>query len=195
MKNKIISLTVLIIELSTARFWLGCRDFRSLVYLSSVNTKLQLEEYIHNDTGVSFFLVRLFHNKLIGLCVNILDRYLKFWDIRFTSNTFSFIGVFGFIFFVWYLVTSKLKLIYKIIILVIIFLWPLLLIFFEIHTEFLYKFLLFIFPYYIFSTIGIWQFLERKRGWKRLIIITVLCIVSLWWFIILPKEVAYFCIK
>lgn len=195
MKQKIIVGVVAVIELVTFRFWLGCKDIRDMMNLSSVNIKLQLEDYIHTDTQSSLLSVRFFHNKITGLVVNTLDKYLKYFDIRFVSNSLSIIGVFGLILGVWYLLTRNTKVLYKVFILLLLFLWPLPYVFNLIHLPFLYKFLLLNLPYYAVSLYGVLSFLQRAQSRYRILFVLLLCLISIWWLVILPTEVTYFCVR
>jgi hypothetical protein len=194
MKEKLLIVTVGIIELMTIKSWLVCHNLQSMMDISSVNTKLQLEDYIHSDTNTSFFVIRFFHNKITGLFINTLDKYLKYWDIRFTSNVFSLIGVLGIFLGLWRVGQSKIKRIYKILIFVLVIVWPLPFSLNVLHISFVYKFLLFIMPYYILSLFGVWKFIKTHKKYTFTVVI-LLSLLSIWWFILLPREIAYFCVK
>jgi hypothetical protein len=194
MKEKLLISVVAIIELITIKSWLVCHDLRSMMDISSVNTKLQLEDYIHNDTNTSMFVIRFFHNKISGLVINILDKYLKFWDIRFTSNVFSLVGVFGIVLGLWELGNYRIKILYKIILFLLLVIWPIPFSLNFLHFAFEYKIFIFVFPYYILSLFGIWCFLQRNKKFTFSIVI-LLSLLSIWWLILLPREIEYFCVK
>lgn len=194
MKEKALTLIVGVIEAWTIKSWLVCHDLRSMMDISSVNTKLQMEDYIHNDTNISFFVIRLFHNKLTGLFINMLDKYLKFWDVRFTSNVFSLIGVMGIFLGLWQVGIYKMPRLVKFFIFAALVLWPLPFSLNLLHIEFVYKLLLFITPYYILSLFGIWSFLQTNKKYTFTAVI-ILSLISMWWFLLLPREVEYFCVK
>lgn len=194
MREKIVVLIVATVEIITLKSWMVCHNFRSMMDISSVNTRLQLEDYIHNDTNTSLFVIRLFHNKVVGFAVNILDKYLKFWDIRFTSNVFSLVGVFGIALGFWYLLMAKIKLVYKVPLLCLLVIWPMPDALNLVHLPFLSKLLLFTFPYYLLSCLGIYQFIRRYKLYG-ILVVGVLILLSLWWLVLLPKEVDYFCVK
>lgn len=192
MKAKILTLIVAGIELLTIKLWLICTDFRSMMDMSSVNIKLQLEDYIHNDTGSSMLLIRFFHNKLTGLVVNMLDKYLKYWDIRFISNIFSLVGVFGMVAGIWYLLHANIAKKYKIFFFCILIVWPIPYVLHGISLTFTYKIFIFYFPYFILSLFGIWSYLRSNNRYAYIVVI-LLSFISVWWFLLLPREISYFC--
>jgi hypothetical protein len=190
MFNKVLLIIIIFVELNSLRLWMECQKFADRFEFSSFDVFLKLKEAINNDIGYSTYLVRFFHNK-IALTLNQLTiKYLYFWDINFGVLLFSFIGYFGIICGFWYLVESKLKL--KWIILITLLLLPFIEVL-KIFNPFQLRFILITAPYFIFSLYGLWQFMKFK-GKKGGIFIIVLILMGIWYQLVLQKDIFQNCI-
>src|SRR6185437_2130510 len=119
-KILLISITV-IVESLTLKSWLVCKNFSDIFHFSSTHIALQLEDFVHTEKGTSILLTRLFNNKPIDNILYLFRLYLQFWDVRFGSNWFSFIGYFGIIMGVYYIIANKKRNVIHWLMLVILF--------------------------------------------------------------------------
>ena len=75
--------------------WLICQRFFDQFYYSSLDLQLRMIESIHAESGTPIFLVRFFHNKLVGSLLDGFRSYTLYFDFRFLT---SLIGVTGLLF-------------------------------------------------------------------------------------------------
>src|SRR5947199_669682 len=109
MKNKILTAIVLLIETVTGSFWITCQKLADKFYFSSYDVALKLDELVHNDVGYATYTVRFFHNKPSIFSIEILNRYLQFWDIQFDVLYFSIVGYFGILYGFWHVLLKENK--------------------------------------------------------------------------------------
>jgi hypothetical protein len=196
MFKKILIIAVLIMELLPIKQWLLCKQFKDFIHFPATNVELYTKGLINNDSGIPFFIIRFFHNKVVVSVDILLKNYFNFWDIRFATNMFSVIGYFGIILGVWYTLTRKFKMSkYLKGILVYILLIPFVEIMFEYHIDFVYKLIFIILPIQAFSFFGIWQFLNVNKGIFRTMVIVVLILISMWYGAILQPDIFDYCVK
>lgn len=194
MIKKLSLLLILAVELITLRYWFLCQQFKSFIHLSSQNVGLRVDELIHNDGNTPLLLVRLLHNKIIVFILDIFRIYLQFWDIRFATNLFSIVGYFGIFCGFYYLILSKIKNSYKIILSLFLLLLPFVEIVFEPNLNFILKLFLLVLPYWLFSLFGIYQFCINGNRPQRVLIIGFLISLSLWWTVLLSHEIGNYCV-
>lgn len=183
------------IEYFALQTWFVCKDFTGIFHHSSINLALQLDDYIHAEKGTSLLLTRLFNNKVVIVFLDFFRFYLQFWDVRFGSIWFSLIGYSGILFGFYYLFSAKKKTIYHWIALGLILLLPLIEIYGEPHVSLLIKSSYLWLPFSSFSLYGIYQFLSYGNIKKRLIIVSVIIVISLFWFLFLPYDTPRYCVK
>lgn len=193
MIRKIIFIAVAVIDFITLRFWFACSHLEDRFYFSRFDMQLRLDDVIHNDTGVPYFIIHLFHNKLIQTVIDVVKEYILFWDPVFLIQLLSFVGFFGFIYGLYKLGIKKqrrkLFLIWFISISVIQ-LWILL----PPPNPFLLTTGLIAVLCQAVAFYGLWQFTAQKK-WYVYIVLLILIAVSVLWIFILPQNVYNYCIK
>jgi hypothetical protein len=98
MKKKLplfILLIVMLVQLFALWQWSACRGFADNFYFSSLDLELRLVEGIHTDQNIPLWVVRAFHNKVIGTIFDVFAAYLQFWNISFLAGFVSFAGILG----------------------------------------------------------------------------------------------------
>ena len=193
-KYLIIILTA-IVEYFTLRAWFVCKSFVDYFHLSSINIGLQIEGYQHAEKGTSLILTRLFNNKLTDTVLDILRVYLQFWDVRFAASWFSLIGYFGIGAGFYYILANKKKHFYHWLMLAIILLLPWIEVLKEPQLSIMIKSLYLWLPFTIFSLYGIYQFLAYGQTKKRLWIVLIILVISIWWIAFLPYTMPRYCIR
>lgn len=194
-KIKIFIITVsAIIESFTLKSWLVCKDFSDIFHFSSSHIALQLEDYVHTEKGTPLFLTRVFNNKLVDTIIYLARLYLQFWDVRFGSNWFSFIGYFSIIMGVYYIIANKKKKLIHWVMLAVIIVLPWIEIIADPAVSLILKTVYFWIPFILFSFYGLYQFLSHGIFKRRLIIVCVLLIISLWWLAFLNTDMQRYCV-
>lgn len=167
--------------------WYFCHNFKDPYYFSIHGLQINLDDLIHNDTGLPFSLIRFYHNKITVFAAATFSRYLLFWDIKFVLNLISFTGIFGLACALWYKRYPK-------ILLILMFAFPLIEIFFKPAIIFPVKITLFALPLEIISLLGITKLLSVHNYSKKIYLLLLLILwFSIWWRQIFPLEAFEFC--
>jgi len=195
MRKKITLLFVLIalaIEAVYLAFWLfHCKNFQEILHVDFKPLALQLQGETSQDYGLPLLVVRVFHNKLVDSFLLIIKTYFRFWDFLFLGELFPFIGGFGILTAGYYFFASKTKRISHWTFFILFLLLPFLELFSYSKTPFLIRIGLFYIVFASISLLGIWKFVLSQK-WA-LLILTVLAIISIWWFLIADFNLATFC--
>ena len=184
-----------ITEFVNLQAWFACKSFTDLFHYSSVNLNLQIDYYIDTEKNTSYILSRLFNNKFIDSILNLLRFYLQFWDIRFGASWFTLIGYFGIFSGFYYIFSLKQKRFYHWIMLLVILFLPWIEIIIEPHINIMMKSIYLWAPFSLFSLYGISQFLNRGKFKKRLLVLLILTLISIWWIAFLPYSMPRYCNK
>lgn len=186
MKRKIILIILGIFELFFLRQWLVCVRFADNFHFSPFGMSLRLIEAIYNDGGVPLVFVRIFHNKILGTVVDIYDSYLRYWDLVFLISLFSFVGLFGLIFYIGYLFQGRLAKWAR-----VLFVIGLIMPIFE--TLFVFQFTIILqlgflaSPLLMMSFVGWWNFLAVEKS-SRYGLFIILEILSILWLFSVPTQ-------
>lgn len=198
MESKIKKIAIILVALAeyfTLQGWLICKNFSDIFHMSSINITLQIDDFTHAEKGSPVLLTRIFNNKLIDGFLDILRFYMQFWDVRFGSNWFSIIGYFGILSGFYYLISNKKKSIFHWFTLFLLVLMPLSEILLALHIPFVIKITYTWLPFSLFSLYGIYQFLNHGIFKKRLIIVLVFLLLSIWWLTYLPYNLPRYCVS
>jgi hypothetical protein len=187
MKNKILTAIVLLIEIVTGSFWITCQKLSDRFYFSSYDVVLKIDELVHNDVGYATYTVRFFHNKLPLYSIEIINRYLQFWDLRFDVLYFSIVGYFGILYGFWHLLRKENKSYKTWAVLIGLLLLPTIEIF-HLILPFAARMVVLFVPYYLFSLFGIWQFLKKHKR-LGLFVVIGLILLSIWYTAVFQKEI------
>jgi hypothetical protein len=193
--KKIIIIIIACIDLITLNAWFVCQRFTDIFSYSSLNISYQIDTYINSFDGMPRWYAHLLHNKVIQVPIDFIRLYFQFWDIRFGTNWFSIIGYFGILVGFYYFVINKKKKLYHWIILFVLLLLPVVEILFSPPISFQLKGIYLWIPFILFSFYGIYQFLSQGDLKKRYIFILILIALSIWWFLLLPHNIAPYCIR
>lgn len=173
--------------------WLECIRFADKFYFSAFDLKLRLIEAVHNDSGMPLFLVRIFHNKVLGTVIDIYNSYANYLDILFFANLLSFAGAFGLICCLWYFFQGKYgRFVWILFVLALIS--PLFVIISVVHLPFVLQLGFIATPLLIMSYLGWLQFLKSKNI-LRYSIFFLLILISLLWIVNVITINQPFCIK
>ena len=182
----LITITVLL-QLYILQLWLVCQRFADGFHFSAFDTKLIIEQGIHNDGGTTTHIARFFHNKLDISLTEIIGKYLQFWDFRFLILFISLIGIFGLFSGLWYLVQSKKKRSRIWIIITVLTILPLIEVF-KISMPFWLRLFILYLPYVSFSLYGLWQFMQHHTYWGKVIVL-ILLVISIWYILIFQNDI------
>lgn len=195
MKKKIAIFFLLItfvIEAVYFAFWLfHCKNFQEILHVNFEPLLLQLQGETSQDYGLPLLIVRFFHNKLIDAFLLIIKTYFRFWDFLFFGGLFPFIGGFGILIAGYYFFASKTKRILQWIPVLLFLTLPFIELFFYSKIPFLIRISLFYVFFGFISLMGIKKFVFSQK-WA-LAILTILAIISVWWFLIADFHLATFC--
>jgi hypothetical protein len=194
MKRKIILVVAVVIELIFLKQWLSCMRYPGQFHFSQFDLSLRLIEAIHNDGGVPLFIVRLFHNKIVGTVIDVYNSYTHYWDITFLVSLLSFVGVFGLLSCVWYLFRGKLKG-WAGILFAVALVFPIVEILVTYNFPFILQLGLIAIPLAIMSSVGWWHFLagENRLRYGLFIVLEILSI--LWLLSVLLQSNLIFCLR
>jgi len=194
MKRKIIIFTIAALELIFLGQWLSCARLADQFHFSPFDLSLRLIEAIHNDGGMSLFIVRLFHNKFLGTAIDIYNNYANYWDFAFLIQLFSFVGVFGFLCSIWYIFRGKLA--GRIwILFVVSLLMPIFEIILTPHMSFILRLVFLTGPLLVLSFMGWWKFLRKENAFRYGLFIALEMLSILWLFSVLLQANSPFCLK
>lgn len=191
--NIIILILLSIIELITWRTWFVCQRFNDIFHYSAINISYQVDTSTNAFEGMPTQLVRLFHNKLIQISIDSLRLYFQFWDVRFESNWLSIIGYFSIFAGFYYIISNKKKKIYHWLALTLLAVLPCIEIFINPPISLFLKSIYLWLPFCLFSLYGIYQFVTHGNRKKRVILVFILLILSIWWLWILPHTIVNYC--
>lgn len=189
--RKILLLIILIISIVQIKSWFSCHDFKETFHFSKYPVLLELDNLVHNDTGLPFVLIRFYHNKIAQSAISIFSSYLRFWDVKFLVNLFLPIGIFGLVWGFLYGLKTRMIQILSLLILIL----PLVEILFKPLLYFPIKIIAFSLPLLIISLFGISVFLRDKRGKSPYLVVVVILLLSTWWLFAMPKDLGTFCLK
>ena len=161
MKKKLLLICILLVQLFAVYQSSTCGNFLGVLHFSSFDLQLRLIESIHNDVDSPLFIVRLFHNKLVGSIIDIFGNYLQFWNVLFLTNFISLAGVVGIaVQFYYFFIRKKTKWLWT------MFFFVLLTPFIEIMDvalPFVLRLVILILPLLLWSLLGYWHLLKDKK--------------------------------
>ncbi len=195
MKKKIVLLLLTWgIEITAFHRWFTCWLFSSTFYFTPQVLHVMLLNATNTESGISLFVIRALHNKVVTLGWGVLQAILQYWDIRFLGEFIGIIGAIGVMWGGWYILTRYRKNIY---------LWAfvglgILLQGVEIYAVPNFPYGERIIPLALFfqllSLFGIWQFLKKETGIRYGIVIFLL-VLSLTALLLFPLSYQAFCLK
>lgn len=192
---KLLFLTlVLIVEIISFSHWLPCHNFYDMYYFSGHDNSFQIDDAIHNDVGMPFWIIHLYHNKVTVSMFSILKNFILYWDFQFLINVLSFIGLFGILCAIFIIIDTKHNTRFIKLYLIILLFLPLIEIFKLIHIKFNIRLLVFFILLSGLSLWGFYKFLSKKRTGIIYFLLLFLIIISLFWNFYMPKEVFNYCI-
>lgn len=192
--KKILLIITALTEVATLQAWFVCQRFTDIFHFGSIDVAYQLSTYINSFKGMPFWVIRLFHNKLIQDPLNFLRFYFQFWDIRFGSNWFSFVGYFGILAGIYYIISTKKKTLYHWLTLFVLAVIPCFEILFAPRFSLEVKSIYLWLPFICVSLYGIYQFINKGNQKKRSIILIILILLSIIWIAFLPYDISRYCI-
>lgn len=180
-KKYLLLLILLVVQLFAVIHWLPCRGFPDNFHFSSLDLELRIIEGIHSDQNVPLWMVRAFHNKLIGTTFDIFGAYLQFWNVSFLAGFISLAGIVGIGAQFYYFFAQK-----RTIWLWLLFGAVLLMPFAEVlnlakSLPFAIRLGLVSLPYLVWSMLGYWQFFREKK--VNMKIIYAVLIISVWYLV------------
>lgn len=191
--KKIYLLTFLALIIVYLSRWFSCTNFKPEYHFSIYDLKLVSDNLIHNDKNVSFYLIRFYHNKITLFITSLYTSYLLFWDIKFITDLFLFPGFAGIIFGVIYGYKIILQRIWLKILILTMLAVPVIEYITNPAVYFPIKISIYAVPFVLFSLFGNIILIEKYKGNKIFIILTVLLILSVWWNIYSPYNYKSFC--
>lgn len=194
MKRKIILAIFAAIELLFLGQWSTCVRFTEQFHFSSFDLSLRLIEGIHNDGSVPIFLVRLFHNRILGTIVDIYNNYTHYWDITFLLQLLSFVGVFGLLWSIWCNFRGKISKWVRILFVASLVI-PIIEIVGILHFPFVLQLGLIAGPLLAMSFMGWWNFLADENKFKYGIFVALEMLSVLWLFSTLLQSNPMFCLR
>ncbi len=181
MKQKILLIIILCVELFAFFQWTGCWNFTEPFHFSSSNLALHIIGDIHNDTNIPLWVIRVFHNKITGSLFDIITAYVSFWNISFLASFISFAGVLG-LGAQFYAFFSQKRTIRLWMLFAFVMLTPFVEIFLSEKLPFALRLFLLVVPYLWWSMLGSWYLLKNNVNTK---LIDGVIIVSLWYLLVL----------
>lgn len=192
MKKYIILGIIITIQIFAFRVWTLCKFFGDYFHLSTYDLSLRINESINNDHGMSLSLIRVLHNKVIGILFDLFRHYMHFWDISFLVYVFSFTGIFGLVLGVWYI--TKLSRIKRTSIFTFLLVIPFIEILKNPDMGYMIKIIVYSLPYLVVIIYGYLKYLENLTR-QKLITLLVLGIMSIWWIMVMGVYALRYCIK
>lgn len=181
---------IIIFEVAYLYLWRFCHGLKFISAISESDIALQLDDFIHNDSG-SLFIIRIFHNKITLGFFELIKKYFLLWDFRIIVDLTSLFGLIGIIFALWILGSSKKS---KLKIILIILFLPILCVFLPNYLYPLPLYILFI-TYSLLSLSGWWLFAQKSKTTVFQISFWGTLILSVCYFITFLNMIPYFCIK
>lgn len=169
-----------------------CKNYNGNFHFENHVISFHLNELIQTEESTSITITRFFHNKISVFIFDLFSRYLQFFNIFYLINILSIFGVFGLFYFYFSIFKEeKINKFFKFFS-IILLLIPFLEIFqFNKHV-FVIKIIMLIIPYQIASFLGILFFI-RKGDFIKILICSLLILLSIGWFIVFNKEILSFC--
>ncbi len=172
--------------------WGKCRNFSELFHLNYHQGLIQLVGEVNNDQGAGILLTHIFHNKPIFFTAQFLQDYLQFFDVRFLIQFISLTGVAGLLFGFWYVVRNK-KTKYSLTLLTVLLLLPLVEIFFSPHLPFILRSIMLGISYQAFSLFGWYHILDRQQKKRRLFLLFLILLLSIWYLFVFYQQISDYC--
>jgi hypothetical protein len=193
--KKLIIFTILLLSVTNLIPWFDCRGFKDDFHFSKYKVSDQLDDAIHNDTNLSFGLIRIYHNKPLFYLLNVVKRLYLFLDLNLTVNLVSIAGTAGLLSGVYYCLKERKS--RKVLMIILIYLMIFLLAEIISSSKMFYplKLIIFTLPYHLLSYLG-YQNITRGKSVKKglIIILVILVCVSVWWqATLLDQEVFNYC--
>lgn len=181
MKKKIILLLgiILFVQLFAVVQMGICPGFDDKVHYSAFDLELRIIEGIHGDKNIPLWMVRMFHNKLVGSGFDLVGAYLQFWKIGSLTQIISLAGVVGVAAGFYAFFSSKKKSLVLWLLLGYLLLAPLVEIFGFTKLPYLFRLSFIALPFLAWSLFGYWSLLQTKK--LNLWLLIALLVVSVWY--------------
>jgi hypothetical protein len=178
-------LVIMSVQLFAVFQWSACHGFADNFHFSSLDLELRLIEGIHADQNTPLWMVRAFHNKLVGTAFDVFGAYLQFWNFSFLAGFISFTGILGVgAQFYYFFAGKKNLLLWTAFILVL--LMPLVAVLNLIRSfPSDIRLVLISLPYLIWSMLGYRRMLHEKKIHKKIIVVVLL--LSVWYLLALQS--------
>ncbi len=190
---KIALLTLItIIEIFTIKSWFFCNKFAEFFHFSLFDLSLRINEAVHNDSGISPFIVRFFHNKAVGIFFDGFRNFLRYWDILFLINFLSLAGFIGLLLVAFYSFQKKRVRSYTLPVFILVLLLELLEIFLKPNVGYHFKIICLFVPLFLLSLIGWSEYIKENKKTSIWFIIFV-CVISIWWLLLFNGNIREYC--
>lgn len=193
MKEKILLLLILCLELFAVLHWFDCRDFVGEFHYSQSSLDLRIIEGIHSDQQMPIWFVRIFHNKMMGFVFDVFAQYIQFWNVSFLASFLSLAGVAGLAAQAYAFFVAKKRHVVIWVLFLALLAFPLIEIFLFNHFSFVVRLLIIAFPFVAWSMLGYHYLLEKVHVNSK--IIDGLILVSLWYLFTFHPIVTYCILK
>jgi hypothetical protein len=194
-RNLFVAFLLLIFQLIPLWFWTNCKSFIDSFHFSYYDLTLQLTDLTHKDSSLPIFVTRSLHNKIVQGVLDLYKRYTQFFDIRLFITLFTFVGLFGLFFAIWYFLNSPKKDKRVGFLFLLALMLPLIEVLINPILPFVIKILIIAAPFEILSLYGHYQFLKRKNLKFLIPVYLVLILLSLLWILLLPDILYNYCVK
>ncbi len=188
-------LLIIFIQALSLKTWLSCKNFLDYYHFSLTDLTLQVNYALMSDGDESIIVAHLLHNKLVQFVLDIYKRYLHFFDLQMIITLIGFLSLVGLVLGIWYLVNSKKKNIFVIVFALLIFVFPLIEIIFNLPFPFILKIIFITIPMLMVSIYGHYHFIWEKNIRIVILVYLLLITLSLLWLFILPEQAFKYCIK
>lgn len=191
--KKTLLILIFITEIITIKSWFICARFADFFHFSLLDLSLRIDESIHADGGVQIFAVRFFHNKALGIIIDVVRDFLHYWDIVFLANFLSMAGVVGLLFAFWYLFQENKTRRYVVTLFVFTIVVQLIEIFFKPNINFFIKTMFLFVPFSLISLFGWREFIKNNTKVSLWLVLTT-CLLSIWWLLIFSDNILSYCV-
>lgn len=191
--KKFLLIILFFIEITFIFQWKSCTNFPDNFHFSSYDIDLRLIDYIHSDGLQNVYLTRFFHNKPYVIVTDLISRYLLYWNIQFLTQFISLVGVFGMYFGV-YSMFKRSGIGKKTIFVILLLGIPGIEMFFYRLVPYSLRLVLLGGSYTLLSQFGLWQYIQKATN-KKLILVIILNVISIWWFFVMRNDIVSFCTK
>jgi hypothetical protein len=192
---KYILITILLfIFLHTIKPWFLCRGFKDEFHFDYNKIQLVIDDHNHNDFGQNIILVRMIHNKLIYFSVDVIKKYIKFFDFLFLTKLLSPLVAFFLYTNFYYLFKfnhyTKTQYVFLFLLIILPFIETL----YPPKINFDIKLYVFTFPYFALSVFGITSSMKHsKNKFLFFMIVVLLALISYAVGFIFEKDVFIYC--